>query len=299
MPLADHGAFWLVGCGNMGGAMLRGWIAAGLDPAQVVVIDPKAGDLPPATTVLAAPPSGGETPATVVLAIKPQLLDTVAPALAAAVGEATVVVSILAGVEIASIRRRLTRPRAVIRAMPNTPAAIGKGVVALFSDRFDAIGMERAADLMEPLGLVEWLDEEAAFDAVTAVSGSGPAFVFRFIEALAEAGASLGLPPQQAARLALATVEGSAALAAQAGESPAVLSERVASPGGTTRAGLDMLDEGDILTSPEPQPGPTCACIWSGSATTLRTVSGRTVGTTPSRNRARSRGSAALAPAVP
>ncbi len=247
MSLAHLGPLWLVGCGNMGGAMLRGWIAAGLDPAQVTVIDPKPGDLPVGTTAVAAPPQGGAAPATLVLAVKPQLLDSAVPALGPAVDEATVVVSIIAGIEIASIRRRLTAPRAMIRAMPNTPAGIGKGVVALFSDRFDAIGMERATELMEPLGLVEWLDDEAAFDAVTAVSGSGPAFVFRFIEALAEAGASLGLPPQQAARLALATVEGSAVLAAQADESPAVLSERVASPGGTTRAGLDILEEGDIL----------------------------------------------------
>ncbi len=245
--LADLGPLWLVGCGNMGAAMLRGWIAAGLDPAQVTVIDPKLGEIFAGVTLLSSAPVDRAAPATLVLAVKPQLLDGAVSALAPAMDQATVVVSILAGVEIASLRRRLPAPRAVVRAMPNTPAAIGKGVIALHSDRFDAIGMERAADLMEPLGLVEWLDEEAAFDAVTAISGCGPAFLFRFVEALAEAGAALGLPPQQAARLALATVEGAAALAAQAGESPAILAERVASPGGATRAGLDMLDEGDIL----------------------------------------------------
>lgn len=245
--LADTGPLWLVGCGNMGAAMLRGWIAAGLDPAQVTVIDPKPGDPPAGVALVPSVPSAGAAPATLVLAIKPQLLDAVASALAPAVDEGTVVVSILAGVEIASLRRRMPAPRAVVRAMPNTPAAIGKGVIALHSDRFDAIGMERAANLMEPLGLVEWLDEEGLFDAVTALSGCGPAFLFRFVEALAEAGISLGLGPQQAARLALATVEGAAALAAQASEPPAVLAERVASPGGATRAGLDILDEGDIM----------------------------------------------------
>lgn len=247
MPLDDQGALWLVGCGNMGSAMLAGWIAAGLDPAQVTVIDPNPASVPDGVLVLPAPPPDGAVPGTVVLAVKPQGLDAVAPGLAPAMGEGTVLLSILAGAEIASLRRRFAAPRAVVRAMPNMPAAIGKGVLALHSDRFDAVGMERAALLMEPLGMVEWIDDEAAFDAVTALAGCGPAFLFRFIEALGDAGAALGLPPQQAARLALATVEGAAALAARAGESPATLAERVASPGGSTRAGLDILDEGDIL----------------------------------------------------
>jgi pyrroline-5-carboxylate reductase len=126
--------------------------------------------------------------------------------------------------------------------MPNTPVAVGQGVVALASDSAEQSARDRAEALMQPLGLVEWIDE-ALFDVATALAGSGPAFLFRFIDALAEAGADAGLPADQAARFALAMVRGSATLAAEAGESPRALADRVASPGGSTRRGLDVLDE--------------------------------------------------------
>ena len=243
-----EGPLWLVGCGNMGGAMLRGWIAAGLDPAQVTVIDPAEPALPAGVTWLPSPPPDGARPATLLLAVKPQLLDRVAPAIAPVLGEETLLLSILAGVEVASLRARFAAPHAIVRVMPNTPAAIGKGVLALYGD-VDAATERRVTRLMAALGLAEWIAREDQFDAVTAVSGCGPAFLFRFVDALARAGAELGLPADQAARLALATVEGAAGLAVAADESPAVLADRVASPGGSTRAGLNVLDEGDALAT--------------------------------------------------
>lgn len=245
--LHHEGPLWLIGAGNMGGAMLRGWIDAGLDPAQVVVIDPAAKDLPPGVLALPAPPPDGAAPATLVLAVKPQLLDTVAPAIAPLLEPETLFVSILAGVETASLRARFPKPKRIVRVMPNLPVAIGKGVMALHGEGLDAPASEQAVALMAPLGVVEWIADEALFDAVTAVSGCGPAFLFRFIDALAEAGAALGLPADQAARLALATVEGSAMFAVAARESPAILADRVASPGGSTREGLNVLDRDDAI----------------------------------------------------
>lgn len=241
------GPLWLVGAGNMGGAMLRGWLAAGVDPALVTVIDPGSVPVPQGVLKLAAPPPDGAAPAVVVLAVKPQLVDAAAPALAHCLASETLLVSILAGVEIASLRARFPAPQGVVRVMPNTPAAIGKGVMALHGEHLSASQRETAEALMSSIGTVEWIAEESLFDAVTALSGCGPAFLFRFIDALAEAGAGLGLPRDQAARLALATVEGSALLAAQSDEPPATLADRVASPGGSTREGLDVLDRDRAL----------------------------------------------------
>lgn len=238
-------ALWLVGCGNMGGAMLRRWIESGIDPATVTVIDPGAPAVPPGVRVVAAP-SAGESPRILVLAVKPQLLDAAADTLAGAAGAAEIVVSILAGVEEAVLRDRLGA-RVVVRAMPNLPVAVGKGVVALHASALAEEARARVAALMAPLGLVEWIAEEAQFDAVTALSGCGPGFVFRFVDALARAGAALGLPQDQAARLAAATVAGTGAMAAASPESAATLADRVASPGGSTREGLNVLDANAAL----------------------------------------------------
>lgn len=242
-----EGPLWLVGAGNMGGAMLRGWLAAGVDPAQVTVIDPGAKDLPGGVLVLPSPPPDGAAPTVVVLAVKPQMLDVVAPDLASALEPETLLISILAGVEIASLRARFPHPRGVVRVMPNTPVAIGKGVMALHGDGLTTDAAALAARLTAPLGLVEWIEREEQFDAVTALSGCGPAFLFRFIDAMADAGAALGLPADQAARLAAATVEGAALLAARSDETPAQLADRVASPGGSTREGLNVLDEDQAI----------------------------------------------------
>jgi pyrroline-5-carboxylate reductase len=232
-------SIWLVGAGNMGGAMLRRWIDAGADPASITVIDPFASDVPAGVTLLREVPPEG-SPEVLVLAVKPQMLDAM-PRIAAGV-----LVSILAGVEEATLAARFD-VGAVVRAMPNLPVSLGQGVVALHTDSPDPAVRATAETLMAPLGLVEWVEREELFHAVTALSGSGPGFVYRFIESLADAGTALGLPADQALRFAIATVEGSAALAGQAGESPSVLADRVASPKGTTREGLDVLDKDEAM----------------------------------------------------
>jgi pyrroline-5-carboxylate reductase len=246
MAFPIEGPVWFVGAGNMGGAVLGRWLAGGLDPARVTVIRKSGEPVAPGVTVLTAPPPDGAVPALVVLAVKPQMLDVVAPQLAPMLDPATLLVSILAGVETDALRRRFPAPHAVLRAMPNTPVAIGRGVVALHGDGLDPEGRARAEALMTPLGLVEWVDE-SLFDVVTALAGSGPAFLFRFIDALAAAGADAGLDADQADRLALATVAGAGLLAEDADESPGALADRVASPGGSTRAGLNILDEPSAL----------------------------------------------------
>lgn len=236
-----EGPVWLIGCGTMGGAMLRRWLGAGLDPTRVTVVRPSGAAVADGVTVLTELPPDGPAPAMLMLGVKPQMLDLVAPGVAPLLAPETLLVSILAGVEIASLRRRFLAPRAVLRANPNTPVAIGAGVTSLTADGLDAAGRARAETLMAPLGMVEWIDE-ALFDVVTALAGSGPAFLFRFVDALAAAGADAGLPAAQSARLVLATVAGAARLAAGSGEAPRLLADRVASKGGSTRKGLDVLD---------------------------------------------------------
>lgn len=238
---------WLMGCGNMGGAMLRQWIAAGVPADRVTVIDPGRPSLPDGVHLVADARQATGTPATVVLAVKPQQLSAAVEALRDPLaGTSSLIVSILAGVE-EQVLRHAFPDAVVVRAMPNLPVGIGKGVVALHAGAAAAEERSAVAALMRPLGLVEWIDGEGTFDAVTALSGCGPGFVYRFIDAIAAAGAALGLPADQAQRLAVATVEGAGSLAAHAGETAAVLADRVASPGGSTREGLNVLDADDAL----------------------------------------------------
>ena len=240
------GPIWLLGCGNMAGAMLAGWLDAGIDPAQVTVIRPTGRDVAPGIRVLTQLPDG-EVPALVLLGFKPRTLDDVAPALAPALDENTILVSILAGVEQASLRARFPAPRTIVKAMPNLPVRLRKGVTNLYSDTPDAEARGRVARLLAALGHAEWFDEELLFQAAGIVSGAGPAFLFRFIDALAAAGEAAGLPADQSARLALHMTQGAAALAAASDADPAELARRVASPGGTTEAGLKVLDRDDAL----------------------------------------------------
>lgn len=231
---------WLIGCGNMAGAMLRRWIAAGTVRGEdVFVLNRSDRDLPDGVRQGRVLPNGA-LPDAVMLGVKPQQIDPIAEQIARRIAGVPMLVSILAGVDEAAVAARFDAG-AIIRAMPNLPVEIGKGVVALHSDSADATARAGAGALMAPLGLVEWVDV-ARFDAVTALAGSGPAFVYRFIDALAEAGAAVGMPADQALRLALAIVEGGALLAARSSDSPATLADKVASPGGSTRAGLDVLD---------------------------------------------------------
>ncbi len=243
--MANLDSILIVGCGNMGGAMLAGWLAGGFAPERFTVVDPLLAEVPAGVELLRELPD--QTFGTILLGVKPQLLGDVAPQLARLAGEESIVLSILAGVELASLTARFPRAGGFVRIMPNLAAAIGKSPVALFGQGLDEAGKAAITAMMQPLGTPEWLAEEGQFDLVTALAGSGPAFVYRFIDALAHAAAELGLPPEQADRLALATVEGAAALAAASPYGPGELARRVASPGGTTEAGLKVLDEGQAL----------------------------------------------------
>lgn len=234
----------IIGCGNMGGAMLAGWLAGGLAPARFTVVDPVLPAAPAGVALLRDLPQAARFDA-VLLGVKPQMLADLAPSIAPLTAGATVL-SILAGVELATLRARFPDAAGRVRIMPNLSAAIGKSPIALASDDLDEAGRQAVTALMAPLGTPEWLAEDR-FDLVTALAGSGPAFVYRFIDALATGAAALGLDGAQAQRLALATVEGAALLAASSPHSPGELARRVASPGGTTQAGLDVLDEGDAL----------------------------------------------------
>jgi pyrroline-5-carboxylate reductase len=247
---SSGGAFFpaslvLVGAGKMGCALLQGWLELGLEPARISVVEPQPG---PEVLALCAtrgialgPPEA--PPEVLVLAIKPQTLDAAAPTLAALAGPSTLVLSILAGKTIQNLKDRLPQARAIVRAMPNLPAAIGCGVSGAVANAGVSAAQRHCADaLLSAVGTVEWLADEALIDAVTAVSGSGPAYVFYLAECLAEAGREAGLPPEMAAHLARATVEGAGALLRHmADRSPADLRESVTSPGGTTAAALDVL----------------------------------------------------------
>jgi pyrroline-5-carboxylate reductase len=236
----------LVGAGKMGGALLEGWLGLGLDPKNAAVLEPQptreltalAGRglrLNPAASAI------GEASA-IIIAVKPQIASEIVPALASYVGAGTVVVSIMAGQTLGFLEHALSQRAALVRAMPNTPAAIGRGItVAVPNTRVSARQRELVHALLSATGAVEWIADEALMDAVTAVSGSGPAYVFLLVEALARAGAAAGLPADLAARLARATVAGSGELLQRSPLDPASLRQNVTSPGGTTAAALDVL----------------------------------------------------------
>lgn len=234
----------MVGAGNMGGAMLRRWIDSGACAAgDVAVVDRALPALPAGVRAIphVADLDASWRGATLVLAVKPQQLGDVAPQIAALAP--AVLISILAGVTHGRLR---ALGGTIVRATPNMPVALGRGVVAL-NGAVSPDARHAIDTLMAPLGLVEWIEDEALFDAVTALSGCGPAFAYRFIDAMAKAATALGLPADQASRFATATVEGAAALLGQSGESAAVMADRVASPGGSTREGLDVLDHDGAL----------------------------------------------------
>jgi pyrroline-5-carboxylate reductase len=254
-PLGDlSGTIVLVGAGKMGGAMLEGWLALGLAPQNVVAIEPE-----PAVEVraLAArglrlnPPACDVGPASaIVLAVKPQVAPDVVPTLTSYLGATTVVLSIMAGRPLSFLAGALAKPAAIVRAMPNTPAAIGRGItVAVPNGGVSSKQRELVHALLSATGVVEWIADEALMDAVTAVSGSGPAYVFLLAEALARAGAAAGLPPELAGKLARVTVEGAGELLHRSPAAPATLRQNVTSPGGTTAAALEVLMGKDGLAS--------------------------------------------------
>ena len=233
---------WFVGCGNMGGAIVDGWRTAGIDLSQAVVIRPSGTPVEGVRTVSALP-DAGVPPRLVVLGVKPQKLDEVAPQLKPWITGRTTIVSILAGVEVASLRQRFPTAGAIVRAMPNLPVAMRRGVTALYTDSADAALKQQLGDLFAALGWAMWTVDEARLAAIGAVAGAGPAYVARFVAALAKAGEARGLSPEIAATIALETVLGTAWMAATTGEAMDAVAKRVASPNGTTEAGLAVLDQ--------------------------------------------------------
>ncbi|MTJ03119.1 MAG: pyrroline-5-carboxylate reductase [Sediminimonas qiaohouensis] len=238
--LAKHGLV-LLGCGKMGSAMLEGWLNDGLPPSSVWVIDPSPSDWLGGTGVHlnAELPA---RPAIALIAVKPQMMGDALPALVRMGGGDTVFLSVAAGTPIATYEEVLGANTPVIRAMPNTPAAVGRGITAIVGNsHVDAAQMDLAEQLLGAVGQVVRLDNEAQMDAVTGVSGSGPAYVFHMIETLAAAGEAEGLSPDLAMQLAKATVAGAGALAEAADETPTQLRINVTSPNGTTQAALKVL----------------------------------------------------------
>ena len=241
------GAVLLVGAGKMGGALLQSWLARGLPPALVSVIEPSP--VPELARLLSAKriardpqPPLLPTHAAVVLAVKPQTAPDAIKQIARFVGRDTVVVSIMAGRTLGFLAKHLPKGTAIVRAMPNTPASIGRGItVAVPNARVKSGARELADALLAATGPVEWIKNEKWMDAVTAVSGSGPAYVFLLAESLARAGVAAGLPKALAARLARETVAGSGELLHRSDFEPAKLRENVTSPGGTTAAALKIL----------------------------------------------------------
>jgi pyrroline-5-carboxylate reductase len=243
--MAWPGSILIVGCGNMGGAMLAGWLAGGMNPASVAIVDPVIETAPPGVMLL-RDASGALAPDALLLGVKPQMLSELAPGLAHLASGRTTVLSILAGVELATLARLFPDAAGHVRIMPNLATAIGKSPVALAASGLGEDALAAVTALMEPLGTPMWIGEDL-FDAVTALTGSGPAFVYRFIDALAGAASELGMDAGQAQKLALAMTEGAALLAASSLFAPGELADKVASPGGTTRAGLDVLDKDRAL----------------------------------------------------
>jgi pyrroline-5-carboxylate reductase len=244
-PLATfRGGFVLVGAGKMGGAMLEGWLARGLDPKTVNVLEPAPG---PRVRTLARrglklnAPGRGKA-AVIVAAVKPQDAATVMASLKPRASKSTLVLSIMAGRTLAFLQDFFPAGTPIVRAMPNLPAAIGRGItVAVGNRRVSAAQRKLAGELLAACGAVEWVEDERLLDAVTAVSGSGPAYVFLLAEALTSAAMAAGLPAELSARLARETIAGSAELLRGSKLDAATLRKNVTSPGGTTAAALDVL----------------------------------------------------------
>jgi pyrroline-5-carboxylate reductase len=232
----------MIGCGNMAGAMLEGWLAAGADPRMITVVRPSGRPPAPGIRTLTSLPED-EVPALVLLGVKPQKLAEIASALAPVLDPETILVSILAGTPLATLRALFPAPRTVVKAMPNLPVSLRRGVVELHTDGgSDEPARAEVERLMAALGHAAWFDDESLFGVASALTAAAPAFLFRFLDALAAAGEELGLPASQSSRLVVAMAEGAAALAAASPETPERLARRVASPGGTTEAGLRVLD---------------------------------------------------------
>ena len=237
----------LLGCGNMAGAILRGWLNAGAEPSAFTVIDPHAKDVPDGVRLVGAVADlSGEAFPAVMLGIKPQMLSEVADSARALMTDDALVISMLAGIECATLSRLFPAQRP-LRIMPNLAAALNASPVGLFSEALAEHERAAITPWFDALGSAVWLPQEADMALFTALAGSGPAYLYRFIDALAVAAERLGMDNATAQATALATVGGAAKLAALSSESPATLADRVASPGGSTREGMNVLDKDDAL----------------------------------------------------
>ena len=232
----------LIGCGRMGGALAAGWLKSGLVDAPVAV-DPAPRDVPSGVSVVSDLADVLDPlPDTILLAVKPQMMDAVLPGLRARLPHGALVISIAAGKPLSYLSAKLGTDVAIVRTMPNTPAAVGRGfTVCCAGPKVTSDQRSRTESLMKAVGQVAWIEDESLMHAVTAVSGSGPAYVFLLIETLAEAGVSAGLPRDLSERLARATIVGSGELAGQSSDDPAKLRADVTSSGGTTAAALAVL----------------------------------------------------------
>lgn len=252
--MAISGHIVLVGAGNMGGAILRGWIDKGIDAQKIFVSDPNVSHefeqyLNDHHISYAASVPQNLTIGCLVLAVKPQMMSSVLPTLSDMVRSDTIIMSIAAGTSISVIKEHLTNGL-VIRAMPNTPAMIGRGVTGLVAEKpIDENLRADIAELMAACGLVEWVDNEDMLNSVTALSGSGPAYVFYLTEVMAAAGRELGLDEKIAMRLAKETVSGAGELIRRSEDEPTQLRENVTSPGGTTAAALNVLMKDSAMSA--------------------------------------------------
>lgn len=239
----------IIGCGKMGGAMLAGWLAAGVDTSQFAVLDPALPEAPEGVALYRSvdEAAAAGTHDAVLLGFKPQQLGALGPGLQALTGADVTVCSLLAGLTLDQLAAAFPSSGAQVRVMPNLAARINKSPVILAARGLDDVAKSALLAFYGTLGNAVWLEDEAQFDLVTALAGSGPGFVYRFIDALGSAAVDLGLDAETAAQLALATVEGASALAAASDTDPATLADRVASPGGMTREGLNVLDQDDAL----------------------------------------------------
>ena len=243
----DEFTLALIGAGNMGGAMLGGWLDQGLPAERILVVDPSPGEAMRAmmerSGVRHAAGAAGESPVDVmILAVKPQVMADVLPGLMPLAGANTVAVSVAAGITIAQLSRGLEDRCAIIRSMPNTPSLVKRGMTVCCADeRVSDVQRDRVDALLKAIGKVEWVADEGLIDAVTAVSGSGPAYVFLLAECMAQAGIEAGLDPQLAMTLARETVAGAGELLIRSPETPSRLRQNVTSPNGTTAAALEVL----------------------------------------------------------
>ena len=239
------GLIALIGAGKMGGALLEGWLRLGLDPRNVAVLEPEP--LPHIAALASRGIRLNPDPTTlrqadiIVIAIKPQAADEALSALAADVSSSALIISIMAGRTLRFLSTAFPHAKSMVRAMPNTPAAIGRGITVAVAAKVDQRQRQIAHRLLGATGAVTWVDDESLMDAVTALSGSGPAYVFLLAEALAQAGAAVGLPANLAKMLARETIAGSGELLRQSGQDAATLRQNVTSPGGTTAAALAVL----------------------------------------------------------